>query len=289
MLDLTFIGPGRVGLALGYALWQADGLSSLAYMGRRAEPPAHPLFMQGSATYEFGLVRPAAGTDAVLLTVPDDVLPELAAALAALGPAPGPGCAALHCSGALSADVLGPLHRCGYSVGSLHPLQAVAEPLSGSERLRGVSFAVSGEPGAVGVGRRIVSLLEGRLLEVPVSQRATYHAAAAVASNGLAAVLAAAGRMLASAGVPPEETLPALLPLVRGTLANIDELGLLSALTGPVVRGDQETVRLHLRALHARDADLYRALSRELARLAAERSGDAAPDEQLWTLLEDEG
>ena len=74
---LMIVGPGRAGLALGYALWQAEALESLTYCGRRAEPPAHPLFIEGPARYCFGLERPEAGTTALLLAVPDDVLPEM--------------------------------------------------------------------------------------------------------------------------------------------------------------------------------------------------------------------
>src|SRR3954469_21899365 len=132
---VLFVGPGRTGLALGYALSQVHGaLDSLTYCGRRPEPPAHPLFIEGVATYVFGLQRPEPGTTAVFLTVPDDVLPEMAHALAGQGQAPE-GCAAFHCSGALSVEVLAPLHARGYHVGSIHPLQSLAHPITGAERL----------------------------------------------------------------------------------------------------------------------------------------------------------
>jgi hypothetical protein len=97
---VVFVGPGRTGLALGYALHQAGALDSLTYFGRRPEPPAHPVFIEGLARYHFGLEPLAPGTTALLLTVPDDVLPGMAHAVAAQGPAPE-GCVALHCSGAL--------------------------------------------------------------------------------------------------------------------------------------------------------------------------------------------
>ncbi|NIP80936.1 MAG: hypothetical protein GWM90_17660, partial [Gemmatimonadetes bacterium] len=70
---IFFVGPGRVGLSLGYALSQESGVD-LVYAGRRPEPPAHPLFVQGTARYVYGLERPAPGTTAVILSVPDDAV-----------------------------------------------------------------------------------------------------------------------------------------------------------------------------------------------------------------------
>jgi predicted short-subunit dehydrogenase-like oxidoreductase (DUF2520 family) len=273
-----------VGLALGYALQQANAVDELVYYGRRPEPPGHPLFVRAAAEYRFGLGPLGAGTEGVLLTVPDDVLPELAHALAAQGPAPA-GCAALHCSGALSAELLAPLHARGFAVGSMHPLQAIAHPLTGAERLPGSAFAISGEPEAAAFARRLVASLGGRVLEVAVSRRPAYHAAAVLASNGLAALLAAAGRLLIQSGVPSGDALPALLPLVRGSLANFEELGIAQGLTGPVSRGDLETVRLHLATLSGRDRPLYRALSRELTELASERGDPDFPVDELRALL----
>ncbi len=282
---LLFVGPGRTGLALGYALWKAQALEALAYCGRRPEPPAHPLFLEGDASYRFGLQRPDPGTTAVFLTVPDDVLPEMAHALAGQGDAP-PGCAALHCSGALSVEVLAPLHARGYRVGSLHPLQALAHPISGAERLRGSWFAVSGEPEAAAVGRRLVAELDGTPLSIPVSRRPLYHAAAVVASNYLPVLLALSARLLVHAGVDEDQAVPALLPLMRGTLANVEELGIAAGLTGPIARGDIETVRLHLRSLPEREARLYRDLGREAVELAEARGLDEDAVAALRDLIE---
>ena len=68
---LYFVGPGRAGLSLGYALTHVEGLESLTYSGRRPDPPTHPLFTQGAADYVYGLVLPPEGTTAVILSVPD--------------------------------------------------------------------------------------------------------------------------------------------------------------------------------------------------------------------------
>jgi predicted short-subunit dehydrogenase-like oxidoreductase (DUF2520 family) len=282
---VLFIGPGRTGLSLGYALWRARALEALTYFGRRPEPPTHPLFVEGDAAYFFGLQRPEPGTNAVFLTVPDDVLPEMAHALAGQGAAPE-GCAVFHCSGALSVEVLAPLHARGYHVGSIHPLQSLAHPITGAERLPGSWFAISGEPEALGTARRLVAELDGETLSIPVSKRPLYHAAAVVASNYLPVLTALAARLLVLAGADEDKALPALLPLMRGTLENIAEMGLASALTGPVARGDVETIRLHLRSLPEREGRLYRELGREAIEIAETRGLDEEAVAALRELLE---
>lgn len=278
---VIIVGPGRVGLALGYALAQAEAVDEITVCGRRPEPPAHPLFTQGLAEYVFGLARPRGNTAAIFLAVPDAVVPEMAHALAGQGDAPE-GCAAYHLSGALSADVLAPLHARGYAVGSFHPLQSLAHPVTGAERLPGSWIAVTGAPSAVALARRLTSVLECQVLTVPEARRPLYHAAAVMASNFLPPLLDSACRILERAGVPHEEGLEALLPLVRGTLENIRERGVEGSVTGPVARVDLETVSLHLRALEKEDRRLYAVLGLELLRLL----GSALPDDAVTELTE---
>lgn len=278
---LLIVGPGKMGLALGYALMQAEAVDRLTVFGRRPEPPAHPLFTQGTAEYVFGIRSPEPGEHAVFLAVPDGAVSEMAHTLAAQGDAPVE-CAAFHLSGALSTEVLAPLHARGYAIGSFHPLQAIAHPVTGAERLPGSSVAVTGAPGASAVARRLASSMGCRVINVPEQWRPLYHAAAVTASNYLPSLLDAACRMLEKAGVSHEDALPALVPLVEGTLANIKELGLAAAVTGPVARGDVETIDLHLRALDEEDRRLYATFSRELVRLI----GSDLPEDARRALME---
>ena len=121
MESVAIVGPGRVGLSLGAALLQARRVERLTYFGRSHEAPPHPLFdsAEPPVEYRMGLQPVPAGTTVLLLTVPDAALRDVSHELAMAGSAP-PGCAALHVSGALSADVLAPLHNAGYAVGTQH-------------------------------------------------------------------------------------------------------------------------------------------------------------------------
>src|SRR5690606_33289966 len=116
---IAIIGPGRMGLALGAALVQADAVERIDFFGRDEGPPPHPIFETGSGRIEYRgpLSRLPDATSAVILAVPDEKLVEVAYGLATFGPAPA-GCVALHLAGAISTDVLAPLHAVGYEIGS---------------------------------------------------------------------------------------------------------------------------------------------------------------------------
>lgn len=283
---IAILGPGRMGLALAGALWQAQEAESLTFFGRSPEPPPHPLFdaASGQVSYRMGYGPIPDGTSILLLAVPDDVLHAVARQVAEAGAAPG-GCVALHLSGALSTEVLAPLHGQGYALGSLHPLQTVADPWSGSERLHGCAYAIAGEPAALVAARRVVAALGGRALVIPPALRPVYHAAAVFASNYVLAATAVVARTLAEAGVNEEEAVAAALPLMRGTMDNIEQLGIGPALTGPLARGDVDTVRLHLSRLSPRERRLYSALGLETVRLARAVGLDPERADLLESLL----
>jgi predicted short-subunit dehydrogenase-like oxidoreductase (DUF2520 family) len=284
--QILIVGPGRMGLAIGTALAGAGAVRRLIYYGRAVGPPPHPLFPSGTmrAEYRIGPQPVPPEIRAVILAVPDGQIADVAQALAQMGPAPA-GCVALHLAGAVSTEPLSPLHAVGYAVGSLHPLQSVADPWTGGERLIGSAFALGGEPAALATARRIVAALGGRPLVIPANQRPNYHAAAVFASNYLVTLAATAVRILREVGVDEADALPAILPLMRGTLDNLQDLGLASALTGPIARGDLETVRAHLARLSPPDRALYCALGRETLQLAFAAGLDARRAAELNALL----
>lgn len=290
---VAIIGTGRMGLALGTALVRSGAAERVVFYGRAIEPPPHPVFdaaahraedEEPSIEYRIWPAPLPDGTTIALLAVPDQALAEVAYELARVGLAPG-GCAALHLAGALTADVLGPLHDAGYAVGSIHPLQAVADPWLAADRLAGVTFALAGEPAAVAAGRRVADALGGYTVVVPPAKRPLYHAGAVLASNGLVAVLAAAVRVFDEVGIPEGEAVQGLIPLIRGTLDNLENLGVRGALTGPVGRGDVDTVRLHLGRLSGQDRTLYCALGMELLRLSRAAGLDPQRAAEMEALL----
>lgn len=282
--DRVYIaGAGKMGLALGDALLRCGAAATVTFAGRSRKRPWAPVFGDPRVDWAGSIAAPPGTTTVALLAVPDGALPEVADRLAS-HPAPR-GCVALHLSGALTASVLEPLSAAGYAVGTLHPLQTVADPETGALRLRGCAFAIGGEPQALAAARRLVADLADQILVVPPLARPSYHAAAVIASNYLVALLGLAVRQLEPLGLDETAAVRALLPLVRGTLDNVETRGLADALTGPIARGDADTVRLHLARLSAEDRGLYCALGREALRVAARAGLPADRAEEIAALL----
>jgi predicted short-subunit dehydrogenase-like oxidoreductase (DUF2520 family) len=191
------------------------------------------------------------GADLVLLCIPDRAIAEVAAAVE-----PGPWIA--HTSGAATLGELDP-HERRFSI---HPLQTFTLA-RGPEQLDGAWAAVSGESDeALAAGFALAELLGLRPFELDDRERAVYHAGAAIASNYLVTIHWAAAELLRAAGAPPE----ALVPLMRRTIENGFEL------TGPIARGDWETVQRHLTEIRARRPQLepmYRTLAEVTTTVAA--------------------
>lgn len=191
--------------------------------------------------------------DLVVLCVPDRVVHEVAAAIPV-----GPWIA--HTSGARTLDALDP-HARRFS---LHPLQTFVSH-RGPEQLDGAWAAVTGESDeALGAVFRLAGLLRLRPFELEDDARLVYHAAAVMAQSFLVALHAAAAELMEEADAPPD----ALLPLMRRTMENDFEL------TGPITRGDWETIERHLEVIRERRPELepmYRALTDMMAAAVAAR------------------
>lgn len=285
---LWIVGPGRVGLSLGALLDRAGAVERLTFSGRGASPPDHPLFAARPprARYLAGpLVPPDA--DAVLLCVPDRAIHDVATALADAGV--GAGTVVLHLSGALGLEALDPLARAGCAVGSLHPLAALPDPLRGEERLRGAVFGVEGEGDARALADRIVAAAGGRTLPISTGAKPAYHAAAVFASNYVVALLSVAERLMERTGAPADDARAALASLAAGAVADVARRGPQAALTGPVSRGDAETVRLHLARLFPDERGLYCLLGREALALARARGLEGPAARGVEDALEEGG
>lgn len=230
----------------------------------------------------------------VFLAVPDDALGPAARALSdRLGDAIA-GIAFIHTSGALPASVLDVLAAGGASTASMHPLQSFpSEPLADllpAERLRGVPISLQGDPDVCDRLERMLSEPIGaEPFRVSETQKEALHIAAVLASNAVVPLLAAAGDVLRMAGL--QDGLRPLFPLLEQTARNVDALGA-GALTGPVKRGDVETIQRHLERLrpHPDLQDSYAAATRTLLALLRKEEGEGAAEpasSRIEALLDD--
>lgn len=253
MRVIGIVGPGRAGVGLGLAL-SRSGHTVLLH-GKRPKELPQPLELT------WGDVPPWLDrVEVVLLAVPDDALPPTIDRLARSGGI-GPQHTVLHLSGVLDKNVLAPLAGTGATVGSLHPLQSLADPLRVPDLLRGAVAAVEGEGRAIEVAGELARSLGMRPVEVPSSGKVVYHVGAVFAANYLVIVGSIAERLLVEAGFTRPEARAALAPLIAGSVENLREKGA-GALTGPIARGDASTVRRHLEVLPADLIEPYVALAR---------------------------
>ena len=193
----------------------------------------------------------------ILIATPDDAIAGVARQLAAIfksdtlkNPSRAPRIA-LHTSGALSAEVLKPLRRAGFAIGSMHPLFSVSESRAGAGALSEAFFSVEGDPAAVRAARSVVRHLGGQSFVIESRHKSLYHAAAVMSSPHVVALFDMAREMLGRCGVPPGRARQVLLPLMRSTIDNLSKQNPEVALTGTFKRGDAATARKHIEAITA--------------------------------------
>jgi predicted short-subunit dehydrogenase-like oxidoreductase (DUF2520 family) len=238
------VGPGRAGRSLARALRGARWVERQR-VGRGDDATSA-----------------AAGVDVLVISTPDAAIGRVAALVD-----PVPTTLVVHLSGSLGPEVLAPHERRA----AMHPLVTLPDEATGGSRLSsGVTFAVSGDPDVT----LVVDALGGRALTVDDADRATYHAAACIASNHLVALLGHLERVAQGSGVPVE----AFLSLARCAFDDVSARGPQSALTGPVSRGDWGTVARHRQAIGREELPTYDAMVEAARRLVSgQTEGEAVP------------
>ena len=250
MLKTGFVGAGTTGTALAVRLsqkgWPVAGVSS------RTLSSAQKLAGLVSNCHVCRTSQELAdAAELVFITTPDDVIARVCGEVHW-----HKGQSILHCSGAHSVDILEPAKKLGAAVGSFHPLQTFADVDQAVANLPGSTFALEAEEPLLSTLKELTHLLDGNWVELRPGDKVLYHTAAVFACNYLVTLVKLAQDLWKDFGVSSNEATRALLPLLRGTLNNIDNIGLPDCLTGPVARGDLGTIERHLRALDAKNPSL---------------------------------
>lgn len=237
---IGMIGAGAVASALAPAL-AAAGYPVRAVWSRHAERAAALVACLPSC---HAVDTPQAVVDqaaVVFLAVPDDAIELVCTALRWT-----PAHAVVHCSGALGRAPLAAAEAAGAQTGVFHPLQSFA---GGSVPLAGVSIAIEAPEPLATTLVQMAQAIGGQPLRLTSADWPRYHVAAVFASNYVVSSVAIAVQLLQHVGLSPDESLARLLPLLRSTVDNLARIGLPDALTGPIARGDQQTLRRHLAVL----------------------------------------
>jgi predicted short-subunit dehydrogenase-like oxidoreductase (DUF2520 family) len=284
MNAFSVIGSGQVGSALALALsrkrFRLQIVSDCSIWKARQ---VRKIVGQGRATTD-NLVA-ASSADIIFICVPDDLISEVVKDIAIID---FKGKYVFHTSGACSSKLLEPLACKGAAVASFHPVQTFAGRIPQPEIFRGIYFGIEGQPKARQFGKKLAARLGARTLVLSAEEKPVYHLACSISSNFLVLLLFEVKELLKSIGLEEKDILEILTPLLNKTLQNVKKLGTEKSLTGPVVRGDYQTVKKHLAITSTKPGldDLYRSLAREALLIGQKRGLNEDKIKALKQLLE---
>ncbi len=250
MMKIGFIGAGTVGTALAIKL-NEQGYSVVA-VNSRTRASAEKLAQAVPCCKVCNTKQAVAdATDMVFITTPDAAISTVVSEIKWHHNQ-----SVVHCSGADSTDILLPAKKMGAEIGAFHPLQTFASVKHALENLPGTTFAIEAESALKNTLKEMATALKGDAIELKAEDKIIYHAAAVMVCNYLVTLVKLADDLWQTFGIPREQATKALLPLIRGTLNNINNVSIPQALTGPIARGDAGTIKKHLEALKQEAPDV---------------------------------
>ncbi len=267
MKSFSLIGAGKVGTTLGKALSEAGyNIKSLSCATLPEAVESRQIIGQGEPS--INNIHTAQNGEILFISVPDDRIEDVVQELDS-SDIFWQKKIIFHCSGLLPSDVLKPLRTKGASTASFHPIQSFSNKNAASGIFQNTYFGLEGEEQAVITGREIASDLGGHSIQIRPEDKPIFHAAFSMTSNFFVVLLDSAVALLKTSGLSEEKAVQILRPLLEGTLKNIkEENNIRSALTGPVIRGDGQTVKAHLGAI--KNFPGIEAIYRQLANRALE-------------------
>jgi predicted short-subunit dehydrogenase-like oxidoreductase (DUF2520 family) len=280
---IGFIGAGTTGTALAVRLAQ-HGYQVIA-VSSHSLTSAEKLAEMTSGCHVYNGAQEVANiAQLVFITTPDDIIPEVAD-----GTQWHKEQNVVHCSGAHSVDILEAAKQQGANTGCFHPLQTFASVDQAINNMPGSTFAIEAEEPLLDILKEMATTLDGDWVTMKAGDKVLYHAAAVFACNYLVTLVKLATDLWQTFGVSSAQATKALMPLLRGTLSNIENVGLPNCLTGPIARGDLGTISRHLESLEKQAPPLlniYKELGRQTVPIAlAKGKIDLQRTEELKALL----
>ncbi len=247
--SMAILGLGKVGTALGHLLRSA-GYEIAAIADRLPENLRRGVTYTGGLTFA-DVAEAASRADCILITTTDDEIAPVCEDISRRG-AVRTGKKVVHVSGAGGLELLQAARQAGASVASIHPIQSFATIEGAIKSIPGSTFGITADASIRDWSVRLVQDLGGHPFFVAEGDKPLYHAAACLASNYLTTLLHTVEKIYLALGIEEKEALQAFWPLVQGTLTNIETVGTVQALTGPIARGDGETIGKHVAAFRER-------------------------------------
>lgn len=269
-MRIGIIGAGKVGTTLGKYL-SIHGKNVTGFYSRTHESADEAATFAETETYS-SLCKLVEKSDVIFITTPDGVIPQVWGDLLHQDISNRIIC---HFSGSLSSHVFSGREEAGASGISMHPMYAFSDKFHSYEQFHTAYLTLEGDPEAVAVMKPMWEAIGHHVLTLKAEDKIKYHAAAAMASNEMLGLMQASLDILSECGFSEKDSMALLTPLVQGNIASMLEKGCVNALTGPVERGDAQTVRKHLQALEGSKAGkIYQSLGSTMIELAKRRNPD---------------
>ena len=246
-MKFNIIGAGRLGKNVALALSTAQIASLQSVCNRTLKSGEEACFKLGSGN-AVNKINDLPPVDITWITCNDDAIKPIVTHLAEYSLLK-PGNLVVHCSGVLNSTLLAPLKAQGCLVASFHPLKAFRDHLD-ANAFNQVNCALEGDEQACTWLHDAFAGLGANIIPLKPETKATYHAAACMASNYLITLASCSEQLLHQSGITQEQSRQIICKLMQGNLNNLQETEWIAeSLTGPLMRGDHETLALHLRAI----------------------------------------
>ncbi len=284
MITIGFIGAGTTGTALAVQLTKA-GYNVVA-VASRSRKSADKLAARIQNCKAFDHAQDVADSaEFIFITTPDDSISIVASQIEWHKEQN-----VVHCSGAHSTDILEAAKVRGVNTGCIHPLQTFASVDQAINNLPGSTFAIEAAPSLLAILKKMALALGGSFVVLTAEDKVLYHAAAVFACNYLVTLVKLATDLWKGFDISQDHSVKSLIPLLRGTLSNIENIGLPDCLTGPIARGDLGTISKHLDALKKKEPELlnsYKLLGQQTIPIALKKGKiNSARADELYALLQ---
>ncbi len=276
MYKLNIIGCGNVGKTLS-KLWVENSQVTIGHILNRSLDSAKvavDFVGQGVAASSISDMEPA---DIVMISASDMEIEDCASLLSGRNGVVDGG-VVFNCSGVVSSSCL--LKQNDWKVGSVHPVKSFASPLIASNTFAGTYCGIEGEPNAVKLLENLFISIGGITFPILEEFKTIYHSAAVIVCNYLVALIEASLQCYEKAGIDRQTSMKIITPFIQGTIENVERLGTIKALTGPIARGESSVIEKQITSLtnwNPTITQLYKSMG-QLALELSEKQGNLSKE-----------
>lgn len=268
-MKIGFIGAGKVGFTLG-KYFTDNKINVTGYFSKNSDS-ARKAAEFTNTNYFNSLEDVIKSNDIIFITTPDGVIKEIWNFIKKLAINKKIIC---HCSGSLSSNIFSNIEQVGAYGYSIHPMYAFSDKYNSHINFKEATITIEGSEKYTDFLSNLFKKLGNNIKIISRENKSIYHAASVVVSNHVVGLVQFGVNLLENCGFTSEEALKALFPLINNNIINIGRSGVVNSLTGPVERGDVETVKKHLESLNKEDRELYRLLTKKVLEIAKVKNKD---------------